>query len=73
MVRLEEKSQGLGLRSQAYRGVSFFHEMNFLNQAKNNDGSSTVNQFQKHAENSNCFQVEKRSNAWMQKNCEQRI
>jgi len=59
MVKLEEKGQGLDLRSQAYRAVSFFHEMNSLDQAKNNDGSSTVGQFQKHAENSKCFQAEK--------------
>ena len=50
MVKLEEKGQGLDLRSQAYRAVSFFHEMNSLDQAKSNDGSSTVGQFQKHAE-----------------------
>jgi hypothetical protein len=59
MLKLEEKSQELDVRSQAYRAVSFFHEMNPLNQAKSNDSSSTVDQFQKHAGNSSCFQVEK--------------
>ncbi len=58
MVKLEEKGQGLDLKP----GIScsfLFHEMHSLNQAKGNDGSSTVGQFQKHAENSNCFQAEK--------------
>ena len=57
MVKLEEKGQGLDLRRQAYRAVSFFHEMNSLGQAKNNDGLLTTDQLAKHAEYSKFFQV----------------
>ena len=56
MVKLKEKGQGLDLRRQAYRAVSFFHEMNSQRKEKNNDSHLAVDQYLIHAGNSDIFQ-----------------
>ena len=69
MVKLKEKGQGLDLRRQAYRAVSFFHEMNSLSQEKSKDGHLKADQYLKHAEYSDIIQ-EKNTDKYSESKCQ---